>query len=290
MDDEDQTSDRPSRKRTLQGMPSVPPESGGDEPRPLGRRVSLSFDGPPLALPGEATDSHGEEPELQLDTSELGEGTGDPGAGDPRLELDLEGFDEQGVAAAGHDGWTAAGASRAAASADASEGEADSASARGRAVRPPMSPAPGVPDQAGALDLVDRCRTSVPPADLDSEMRERFALDDFSGALRAAELLLGRDPDHAEARRYADGSRHKLEQHLSSRLGGLAGRPVVAVRSSEVRWLGLDHRAGFLLSRIDGEHTVEDILDVSGMPRLEALKVLSELLEAGAIRIDGNGG
>jgi hypothetical protein len=59
------------------------------------------------------------------------------------------------------------------------------------------------------------------------------------------------------------------------------------VPDAEVRWLGLDHRAGFLLSRIDGVATVDELVDVSGMGRLEALKILAELLEAKAIRFTG---
>jgi hypothetical protein len=60
---------------------------------------------------------------------------------------------------------------------------------------------------------------------------------------------------------------------------------LMALGDSQLRWLGLDHRSGFLLSRIDGLSTVDELLDVCGMPRLEALKTLSELLERGAIRL-----
>jgi hypothetical protein len=45
----------------------------------------------------------------------------------------------------------------------------------------------------------------------------------------------------------------------------------------------LDPRAAFLLSRIDGSITVDDLLDVSGMPRLEAMRVLALLIRHGAI-------
>ena len=47
----------------------------------------------------------------------------------------------------------------------------------------------------------------------------------------------------------------------------------------------LDPRAAFLLSRIDGAMTVEDVLDVSGMPRLEALRGLALLVRRGAVVI-----
>ena len=44
-------------------------------------------------------------------------------------------------------------------------------------------------------------------------------------------------------------------------------------------------RSAFLLSRIDGSMTVEDVLDVSGMPRLEALRVMALLVRRGAVVI-----
>jgi hypothetical protein len=61
---------------------------------------------------------------------------------------------------------------------------------------------------------------------------------------------------------------------------------MVAVRDVDLRWLGLDHRAGFLLSRIDGHASLDEVLDVSGMPRLEALRTLVDLCEAGALTFD----
>jgi hypothetical protein len=46
----------------------------------------------------------------------------------------------------------------------------------------------------------------------------------------------------------------------------------------------LDHRAGFLVSLIaEGQYTVEDILDVCGMRREDALAILTELAMSGVI-------
>lgn len=136
-----------------------------------------------------------------------------------------------------------------------------------------------------AIELVDRNRPSSPDLDLHAEMRERFALHDFTHALRIAELVLGRVSDDADALRIASRSRERLEQIYTARLGAIGRTPELAVPEAEVRWLGLDHRAGFLLSRVDGEHTVEELLDVCGMRRLEGLKTLVELKDVGAIRM-----
>lgn len=154
-----------------------------------------------------------------------------------------------------------------------------------RAEKRPLESIPP-PANEGALGLVERSRSTSSGLDLVAEMRERFELDDFTGALRAAELVLGKTPDHAEALLVSEASRIRLEQHYLTRLGSLEGRPRVVVKPSEIRWLGLDHRGGFLLSRIDGTATIDELLAVSGMARLETLKTLVDLLHSEAIRID----
>ena len=110
-----------------------------------------------------------------------------------------------------------------------------------------------------------------------SDMGDRFSLGDYTGALEIAETILARDPANAEANRCADESRTKLIQMYTARVGPLDRVPVVMVAREQLRWLSIDHRAGFLLSHIDGVSNLEMILDVSGMPLLDALKILAEL-------------
>jgi hypothetical protein len=45
----------------------------------------------------------------------------------------------------------------------------------------------------------------------------------------------------------------------------------------------LDHRAGFLLSLMDGTVDLDTLIDVSGMPRDDVLSIVSELHEVGAV-------
>jgi hypothetical protein len=148
----------------------------------------------------------------------------------------------------------------------------------------PLGEVPTGVARGGALDLVDRSRPLSPP-DLVSEMEELYALDDLTGALRHAELILGRTPDNEQAKRCATNCRNRLIQLYSSKLGRLDRVVLVALGDSQLRWLGLDHRSGFLLSRIDGQSTVDELLDICGMPRLEGLKTLAYLLERGAIKL-----
>lgn len=49
--------------------------------------------------------------------------------------------------------------------------------------------------------------------------------------------------------------------------------------------LDLDHRACFLLVHVDNVSSFEMILDTSGMPRHEAMRVLCDLQERGIIAV-----
>jgi hypothetical protein len=51
------------------------------------------------------------------------------------------------------------------------------------------------------------------------------------------------------------------------------------------RGSGLSAKTAFLLSRLDGGLTLENALDVAGMPRMEALHALIELEQNGMIRL-----
>ena len=119
---------------------------------------------------------------------------------------------------------------------------------------------------------------STPPDPL-GELRERYALGDFSGALVIAEGILSSEPGNADAQRYAESCRDVLKQMYAARLGPLDQVPSVAVPLEQLRWLTLDHRAGFLLSHVDGVSTLEEILDISGMPHLEAMRIIHDLVQ-----------
>ncbi len=220
------------------------------------------------APPSEPAPSPEEEALLSLDLSPLDRPTGPP------VKLALDAADAE------RDAWGAVSAEpRTVLSAIPSLNPPPS---NDRVTTPP--PPRKDPEKPAARELVSRSRPPSGRVDLAHEMRDRFALDDFTGALRSAELVLGRDPGNKEADGVAKASRERLAQLYISRIGSLSSVPMVMVPDAEVRWLGLDHRAGFLLSRIDGVATVDELVDVSGMGRLEALKILAELLEAKAIR------
>jgi hypothetical protein len=138
--------------------------------------------------------------------------------------------------------------------------------------------------ESDLLALVSRARP-MQALDVVTEMTERFSLGDFSGALRAAELLLGQQPDHELAQHYARESRTKLEDMFTSRLQAQGRVLQVVVPASEIAWLGLDPHLTALLAQMDGESDYEAVLAQSSMPRIAALRALVELLEARVIRL-----
>ena len=102
-------------------------------------------------------------------------------------------------------------------------------------------------------------------ARLAREMRDRFSFGDYTGALEAAEALLQREPTSDDAAQVAEECRAKLLQMYTARIGPMDCVPVVLVPREQLRWLSINHRAGFLLSHIDGVSSLEMILDVSGI-------------------------
>lgn len=132
--------------------------------------------------------------------------------------------------------------------------------------------------------------TSSLPSSSDSQaarqdMKDRYATGDFTGSLAIAETILKDSPEDKDALKYANSCREVLTDMYTARLGSLTQRVTVAIPGNEIRWLSLDHRAGFLLSLVDGQLTIEEILDVSGMPRLDALRIVYTLLEQRVISL-----
>jgi hypothetical protein len=119
-------------------------------------------------------------------------------------------------------------------------------------------------------------RTIEDPA---AEMRERFSLGDYTGALEMSELILAEEPGNLEAAECGENCRSVLEGMFAAKLGPLGRVPMVVVPRTQMRWLSIDHRAGFILSLVDGSSTVDMILDVCGMPKLDALRILHELVQ-----------
>ncbi len=122
--------------------------------------------------------------------------------------------------------------------------------------------------------------------DLLQQARDKFQLHDFQGVI---DLLCEVDEDSSvstEARNMLAESRAHLIKMLESKIGSFEGTPRVLVSSEEVIWLNLNHRAGFILSQIDGAVTYDDLIALSGMPRLDTLRILADLIDQKVIGAD----
>lgn len=144
-----------------------------------------------------------------------------------------------------------------------------------------LATSPPPPLQQELIDQMARGESpssaSVPPTL--QEMNDRVALGDYTGALEVAEKLQAIDPRDEVARACAEQCRGVLRQMYLTRVGPLDRVPLVMVARDQLRWLTIDHRTGFVLSLVDGVSSLEMVLDVSGMPELDALRILSELAQ-----------
>lgn len=134
---------------------------------------------------------------------------------------------------------------------------------------PPFDPA------AFARESESKLRVSVPmPMDPKSSGTLRRA-----DPLAHAAALPREEPVHFDEN---DRITSELPLPTSVRLT-TASVPVLAMSAAQMRGMQLDHRAGFILSHVDGVSSVETILDVSGMQGSEVLALLQELLDKGII-------
>lgn len=157
--------------------------------------------------------------------------------------------------------------------------------ATGDLPKPGAPPGPGPRGQEIVIDEpVDLVPTQPlgkappPPPDPLASARDRFQLHDFDGAITLAEQVSLGSPGYDEARSLVIEARAQLLKMYESKVGNFGAVPRVLVSSEEMIWLNLNHRAGFILSQIDGQVTYEDIVSLSGMPRLDTVRILADLI------------
>jgi len=149
--------------------------------------------------------------------------------------------------------------------------------------RPPKSAPPPLPLSA----------SQVPPSRAAADnalaecMFDRLAAGDYGGASLAADALLEYRPRDQDALDCAQIAKSELRKVYAARLGSLDRVPHVAMGPEAIFSLqALDFRAGFLLSRVDGETSLFDIVESGSITSLEALRILSELYLRRVIAFD----
>jgi hypothetical protein len=90
-------------------------------------------------------------------------------------------------------------------------------------------------------------------------------------------------PDSAVGQKAIQANRDLILEIYRGYLGNPKATVSLAVTMQQLSQREIDARAAFLASRIDGTMSLEDLLDISGMPTLEAYQLLARLRMQGII-------
>lgn len=82
-----------------------------------------------------------------------------------------------------------------------------------------------------------------------------------------------------------DPSLALFERAFRAFMGNPHACPIRAIATETIADHGLDQRAAFLMSRMDGMTSMADLIDSSGMPRFDAVRVMASLRRAKAIDV-----
>ncbi len=152
------------------------------------------------------------------------------------------------------------------------------------------------PIDARSAQILDEVDVNEPPNEAKEDRTRRrisslieratvyAAQLELDKAAAAVDLALSEDPNSALAQKLIHRNRDAIMGIFQSFLGDLERQPALARPLHELASAPISPRAAFLLSRIDGMLTIDEILDVSGMPRLEAYRHLTQLFLRGILR------
>jgi hypothetical protein len=130
-------------------------------------------------------------------------------------------------------------------------------------------PAPGEPEPASAALL--------------REARRLAHAGEFEAALAVCGTAAEQDPASPEAHAYVDLLRSRLFKLYRARVGDLGSVPSLRVKAGDITRYNLPKDAGFVLSLVDGQTPLADVISLSGMDAFEALRVVQGLLDSGIV-------
>ena len=152
------------------------------------------------------------------------------------------------------------------------------------------------PIAARSAEILDEVDEGAPPDEPhDEQTRRRIttllqraveynAAHEVDKAVTAVDLALSEDPNSALGQKLITRNKDTIMQIFQSFIGDLDRMPQLAKPLHELANAPISPRAAFLLSRIDGTLTIDELLDVSGMPRLEAYRHICQLFLRGILR------
>lgn len=116
-----------------------------------------------------------------------------------------------------------------------------------------------------------------------AESESHFGNHEIS--ITCMDLALSEDPDSAAAQKLIHRHRDLILQIYQAYLSDMSAIPMLAMPMHELPHEQLDNRAAFLLSRIDGTLSFEEILDIAGMSHMEAYRYLCSMLVKGILEV-----
>ncbi len=109
----------------------------------------------------------------------------------------------------------------------------------------------------------------------------------LDAALELFETVARRDPDRLEVQGHVEMVRSKLLSRYRDHIGDLDAAPEVKLSAKDLLGFNLPATAGFLLSMVDGQTSVNELVTLSGLDTFEALRILANLLDAGIVGMRG---
>ncbi|MFT6398410.1 MAG: hypothetical protein ACJAYU_003168 [Bradymonadia bacterium] len=144
-------------------------------------------------------------------------------------------------------------------------------------------PVPGAAFKTGRLRPVhDEGKRRQSTTDLLDRVRVLLSRGDLASAKQLVDEVLTTDPGHGDALALSRNINERLTMLRMSALEPMSRMPhpdVSAVASAQ-----LNPRSMFLLSMADGGSSLQDLVDLSGMPAFEASEILLGLIEQGVLR------
>jgi hypothetical protein len=108
---------------------------------------------------------------------------------------------------------------------------------------------------------------------------ELYEQQDYEGALEMLDILTQTKKISPDAQRLRERCRHYLQKAYIDYFGDANTCPYTLQPLQALQHANLDHRAGFLLSRMDGRTTLRDLLLLSNLDEFDFLRILYQLAE-----------
>jgi len=145
------------------------------------------------------------------------------------------------------------------------------------------------PEHAEARDFLQTAsgEAEAPaPAAGDAVLEEAVGLlrrGQLAEGLDLLETLAGREPARLDVQAFVELARAALLRVYRQNVGNGGRVPRVRIPSDQVMKYNLPASAGFLLSLIDGQTSVDELFALSGMDPFDVLRGVSNLLDAGIV-------